>query len=150
MQLLGEEHVQNTWYNVDFLDDSAILMEAIRAALMADVIVVSVYAADELPLELYAWIDVWLPRRLSRPGALAGLVGVADPLDAQSVRTREYLHAVARKARMDFIPQERQRPAASPATSVGPIAERAGTAGQVFKERPRPRYDAQSHWGLNE
>jgi hypothetical protein len=71
---------------------------------------ISVYAADELPLQLYVWIDAWLPRRLSRAGALTAVIGVAEPLDSQSVRTHEYLQAVARRAQLDFIPQERKRP----------------------------------------
>ena len=111
-QLAEEERVQNRWYDVNSLSDTRILLEAVHAALVADVIVVSVYAADELPLDLYVWIDAWLPRRPSRMGALTALIGVADPLDSQSVRTQEYLEAVARKAQLDFIPQERKRPAA--------------------------------------
>lgn len=105
----GEEYVQMIWHNVNSLSDPAILLEAVRAALVADVIVVSVYAADQLPLDLYVWIDVWLPRRLSRPGALAALIGVAESPDSQNVRTREYLQAVARRGQLDFIPQERER-----------------------------------------
>jgi len=61
------------------------------------VIVVSVYAADDLPLDLYVWFDLWLPRRPVHGGALTALVGVTEPLDSQSARTFEYLHAVARK-----------------------------------------------------
>ena len=112
-QLAGGERVQNTWYNANSLSDPGILLDAVRAAVAADVIVISVYAADELPLDLYVWIEAWLPRRLSRRGALAALVGVAEPLDSPSVRTLEYLQAVARKAQLDFIPQQRKRPAAS-------------------------------------
>jgi len=79
-------------------------MDAVRAALVADLIVVSVHAADELPLGLYVWIDAWLPRRTSREGALTALIGADEPQDPQSSRTREYLQAVARKAQLDFIP----------------------------------------------
>lgn len=113
-QVAGEERVQNTWYNAGSLSDPGILLDAVRAALVADVIVVSVYAAEELPLDLYVWIDAWLPRRRSRAGALAALIGVAEPLNAQSVRTHEYLQAVARKGQLDFIPQERKRPVVCP------------------------------------
>ena len=111
-RLAGEESVQSAWYNASSLSDPGMFVDAVRAALVADVIMVSVYAADELPLNLYVWIDAWLPRRLSRVGALAALIGVADPLDSQSVRTLEYLQAVAGKGQLDFIPQESTRPAA--------------------------------------
>ena len=67
--------------------------------------VVSVYAADELPLDLYVWINAWLPRRRNaREGAFTELIGADNPQDSQSVRSHDYLHAVARKARLDFIP----------------------------------------------
>ena len=81
-QVAGEKRVQNLWYNANSLSDPGILLDAIRAAVAADVIVISVYAADELPLDLYVWIEAWLPRRLSRMGALAALIGVAEPLDS--------------------------------------------------------------------
>lgn len=102
----GGEHVQNTWHVVNSLSDPEILLEAVRAALSADVIVISIYAADELPPELYAWIDVWLPRRLSRVGALAALIGVAGEPAPQAVRTQEYLQAVARRGQLDFLQHE--------------------------------------------
>ena len=104
MQLAGEDHVRNTWYDVHSLDDIETLLEAVRAALVADVIVISVYAAEELPLGLYVWIDAWLPRRTSREGALTALIGADQPQDLPSFRTCDYLQAVARKAQLDFIP----------------------------------------------
>jgi nucleotide-binding universal stress UspA family protein len=149
-QLAGEERIQNTWYDVNSLSDPANLLDAVRAALVADVIVVSVYAANQLPVELYVWVDAWLPRRLSRVGALAVLVGVAEPLESQSVRTLEYLQAVAQKAQLDFFPQERKRPIASSASSIELITERVGTNAQSLKELYGRRYDAYYHWGLNE
>ena len=149
-QLAGGERVQNTWYNTNSLSDPGILLNAVRAAVAADVIVISVYAADELPLDLYVWIDAWLPRRLSRRGALAALVGVAQPLDSPSVRTLEWLQALARKAQLDFIPQQRERPAASVVSSIDLITEPASTAAQSLQELHSHRYDAYRHWGLNE
>jgi hypothetical protein len=103
-QLAGEDRVQTTWYDVHALCDLGVLLDAVRAALVADVIVVSVYAADELPPGLYVWIDAWLPRRIAREGSLTALIGADEPQAAPSVHTREYLQAVARKAQLDFIP----------------------------------------------
>jgi hypothetical protein len=103
-QLAGEDLIRNTWYDVHSLSDLGILLAAVRAALVADVIVVSVYAADQLPLDLYVWIDAWLPRRNAREGAFTALIGAEKPQDSQSVHTRDYLHAVAHKARLDFMP----------------------------------------------
>jgi len=56
----------------------------------------------------------------------------------------------SRKAQLDFIPQERKRPVSSRASSMKLIAEHAGTAAPVLHELHGQRYDAYSHWGLNE
>ena len=103
-QLVGEEHIRSLWYDAHALTDTAVLLSAVRAALVADVIVVSVHAADELPVGLYVWIDAWLPRRASREGALTALIGADEPQDFRSTHTHTYLQAVARKAQLDFIP----------------------------------------------
>ena len=109
-QLAGEEWVQHTWYEVPTLRDPCILLNAVQTALRADVIIVSVHAADELPAELYAWIEAWLPRRLSRMGALAALIGVAGRVDHEAARTQEYLKTVACRGQLDFVPRERMVP----------------------------------------
>jgi hypothetical protein len=117
-QLAAVECVQNKLYNAHSLRDPKILLEAVRATLRADVIVVSVYAAEELPLDLYVWFDAWLPRRRSRVGVLAALIGVAEPRGSQSIRTHEYLQAVARRGELDFMPQECKPPVASRTSSI--------------------------------
>jgi len=108
-QVAGEDHVRDTWYDVHSLDDIETLLEAVRAALAADMIVISVHAAEDLPLGLYVWIDAWLPRRPARAGAIAALIGVNDPQDFPSSCTHDYLQAVARKAQLDFIPRFENR-----------------------------------------
>lgn len=127
----GAENVQHTWHDVNSLGEPGILLAAVRAALRADVIVVSVHAADELPLELYAWITAWLPRRISRVGTLAALIGVARQPDSQAVRTHQYLQAVARRGQLDFIPYEHRLQAEQCVFSAQPVAESGGTARYV-------------------
>ena len=107
-QLAGEERFQSKWYDAHSLGDHGVLFDAVHAALVADVIVVSVYAADELPLDLYVWFQAWLPRRPTRVGALTALIGVDESLDFRFARTQEYLQAVARKAQLDFFPHQRK------------------------------------------
>ena len=106
IQIAGAERVQTSWFEVPRLGEPETLIAAVQAALLADVIVVSVHAADELPLDLYVWIDVWLPRRSSRMGALVALIGASGKPTPQAVRTQEYLQAVARRAELDFMPHE--------------------------------------------
>jgi len=132
-QLAAVERVQNKLYNAHSLSDPGILLEAVRATLRADVIVVSVYAAEELPLDLYVWFDAWLPRRRSRTGVLVALIAVAEPRGSQSVRTHEYLQAVARRGELDFMPQECKPPLAR-VSSLNLIAERASITTQPTEE----------------
>jgi hypothetical protein len=124
-QKFGGENVQNTWHSVPSLSDPEVLIEAADAALAADVIVVAIHAADELPPELCAWIDVWLPRRRARMGALAALIGVAREPASQALRTQEYLQAVALRGQLDFLPHERKLPAESGFPFTPPITEQA-------------------------
>jgi hypothetical protein len=140
-RVAGEERVQNKWYDANSLSDTAILMDAVHAAVAADVIVVSIYANNDLPLDLYVWIEAWLPRRISRVGALAAVIGTAEALDAQ-LHTFEYLHAVARMGQLDFIPQERKRPDASTRSSTKGIAHPASTTAQSLPELYGQRFDA--------
>jgi hypothetical protein len=152
-RLAGKERVQDTWFDVNSLSDHGILLHAVRAALVADVIVVSVYAAEELPLDLYLWFEAWLPRRSSRVGALTALIGVAEPPDSRFARTLEYLQAVARKARLDFVPQARQRAVASPGSSMDApmdvIAEPSSATARRLQTLYGRQRGAYHHWGLN-
>jgi hypothetical protein len=148
-RLAGKERVQDTWFDVNSLSDHGILLHAVRAALVADVIVVSVYAAEELPLDLYLWFEAWLPRRSSRVGALTALIGVAEPPDSRFARTLEYLQAVARKARLDFVPQARQRAVASPGSSMDVIAEPSSATARRLQTLYGRQRGAYHHWGLN-
>ncbi len=87
-----------------------IFAESVQAAREADVLVVSVRDAGELPMSLYMWVDAWLPNRTGREGALVALIGVPSQPDAQSGRAHAYLESVARQAGLDFLPRERKLP----------------------------------------
>jgi hypothetical protein len=84
--------------------------DAVEAAAGADVLVISVRDAGELPLLLHVWVDAWMPRRAGRPGALVALIGVPSKPDALSGRAHQYLEATARQAGLDFLPRERRLP----------------------------------------
>jgi len=137
-RLAGEQSIQSAWYDANCLSDPDYLKDAVRATLEADVIVVSVYAAYELPLDLYLWVGAWLPRRPSRSGALTALIGVTEPLNAQ-IRTVEYLQAVARTAQLDFA-QEHKQAVVSPSPSVKPTT--ASAKAQARAELYGQRFDA--------
>jgi hypothetical protein len=149
-QTTGEEHIQSSWFDAHSLSDERMLLEAIRAALVADVIVVSVYCAKKLPREIYRWIEAWLPRRLSRKGALAALIGFPEPPELPSASAFDYLQAVAARAQLDFIPAESPWPVASPISSMKLLAERASTTSQERQQVQGQLCNSFYHWGINE
>jgi hypothetical protein len=149
-RLAGAAGAQNQWFDANALGHPGTFLTAVQAAMTADVIVVSVYAAEELPLDLYVWFEAWLPRRLPRVGALTALIGVEESMDSQTVRTLEYLQAVARKAKLDFVPRKRKRPGAFPTAALKATQAEANAAKQGLCELYGRQSDNYCHWGLNE
>jgi len=91
-----------------------VLSDAVCAAAQADVIILSLHDAEELPLNLRVWIEAWLPRRDLPVGALITLIGVAEGSKASSLHARRHLETVARRARMDLLLEERRSESVSP------------------------------------
>ena len=106
-QMMGNDAVIHTSWNLVELGRPEIFSEAVAAAAIADVLVISIPAGEPLPVHLCAWIDAWLPRRRRRDGALIALLGmVAGQPDGLSKQAAEYLSAVARRGRLDFLLRE--------------------------------------------
>ena len=112
-QLAGKDAVRCTGWEISRLNDPEVLKDAVLTTMQADVILISIYDANELPIDLCAWIDAWLPRRSLPTGALIALISVPEQASAQLEHARGYLRAVARKGRLDFLLRERKLPVAS-------------------------------------
>ncbi|MGD0743869.1 MAG: hypothetical protein ABSA45_01830 [Verrucomicrobiota bacterium] len=112
-RLAGNDAVRCTWWEISRLSDPDVLMDASLMTMVADVVLVSIYDAKELPVNLSAWTDTWLPNRCLPMGALIALISVPGQLNAQTKPARDYLRAVARKGRMDFLLRERWLPETS-------------------------------------
>lgn len=110
-QLVGMKYIHSAAWEISDLTRPENLCDAVRFATLADVIVVSVCASEELPPDLYAWIDAWLPRRHRRAGALVALIGVSEQSCPWFSRTLDYLQAVAHSGHLDFLPRECKLPA---------------------------------------
>jgi hypothetical protein len=149
-QLAGKGSIQSAWFSAHSLSYPATLLDAVSAALVADVIVVSVHAMDELPIDLYVWFDVWLPRRPARVGALAAVIGTAEPLESRFIRTLGYLQAVAQKAQLDFSAEPRRRPVTSLASPIKQIAGKTGATAPSLPASRSRSYNVYLHGGLNE
>ena len=112
-QLVGEDAVRSTWWEISRLSDPQVFMNAVLTVMRADVILISIHDAKELPVNLCVWIDAWLPRRRLPTGALIALVSVPGQSDVQTDHTRDYLRAVAHKGQLDFLLRERRLPVTS-------------------------------------
>lgn len=109
----GDDAVRCTWWNMRDLSSPATLAGAVSTAIRADLIVVSAPACDLLPLPFYIWVESWLPHRHLAAGALASVLGVPAQ-GGHSSRVRDYLRAIAKQARMDFLSQDRPHTAQCP------------------------------------
>lgn len=109
-QLVGQEGVCRQSWKISELANERVFADAVQAAAVADVLVVSVRDAGDLSGELDQWIEAWLPRRAGRAGALVALIGVAPQPDVRSGRSHTFLEIAARRAGLDFLPSERKLP----------------------------------------
>jgi hypothetical protein len=109
-QVIGSGGICRKTWKLSDLTRAFAFADAVHAAAEADMLVISIRDAGELPTLLYVWIDAWLPRRAGRAGALAALIGVPSKPDVLSGRAYAYLESIARQTGLDFLPQERRLP----------------------------------------
>ena len=112
-RLASKDAVHCTQWEISRLNDLCVLKDAILMTMVADVILVSIYDAEELPKDFRVWMDAWLARRYLPAGALIALISVPGELSVQTKLARDYLRAVARKGRLDFLLRERRLPVTS-------------------------------------
>jgi hypothetical protein len=102
-KIAGKQGVRPTWWNLANLGEPGVLAAAVSTAMRADVIVVAALAGEGMPLAFYAWVNSWLPNRISGGGVLTALLGKTERPNARPTRVGEYLREVARQARMSFV-----------------------------------------------
>ena len=144
IRLAGECSVRSTWWDIGGLSDPGVFQDAVHAATTADILMVSVRTTDPLPLELYLWIETWLPLRLQLAGVLVALIGVPGRPGTDSSRIGHYLRDVARRGQLEFLSPDQESPLELPVFSVQEIAERAAATTQVLSDVIDHR-----HWGIN-
>ena len=149
-QLVGQEYVHSTWWQLDFLSHPRMMLDAVKDAVSADILIVSVYEAEEVPPALSDWVEALLSRRPPIEGALVALLGVPEQRGSESPAIGEYLRAVAIKGQMEFLPQEFKVPAESPALFREQLAKRAETMTHVLGDILSRGSGTHYRWGLNE
>jgi hypothetical protein len=148
-QLVGQGGIRHRSWKIGNLTNAQVFAGAVQAAAEAEVLVVSVRDAGELPVDLYVWIDAWMPRRTASAGALVALIGVSPEPDAESGHAHAYLEAVARRVGLDFLPRERKLPETSRAiTNLAASTPPAGLTMPWLRAAPSLRAGAPSRQGL--
>jgi hypothetical protein len=109
-RVAGENSVRATWWKISDLAEPGVLAGAVSTAMRADVIVVAIDGEERLSLPFNVWVDTWLPNRLQGAGCLVALIGRREQANGQTNKAREYLRAVAREGRFEFLAEERRLP----------------------------------------
>jgi hypothetical protein len=103
-------NVRATWWKISDLVEPGVLAGAVSMAMRADVIVTAIDVAEGLPFPFNVWVDTWLPNRLQTAGCLVALLGRTEPANGCFNQSREYLRAVAKAGRFQFLVEERLMP----------------------------------------
>jgi len=109
-RLVGSGGIHSKSWKLSHLACPEVFWDSVQAAARAHVLVVSVRDDEEFPANLCAWTDGWLAKRAGPGGALVALIGVPPQPSHQSGRAYAYLAAAARRAGLDFLPDERKLP----------------------------------------
>jgi hypothetical protein len=150
LQLLSGESVFKSTWRIGELTRPETLPEAVRAAVRADMIVVSLFARAELPVDLCVWFDAWLPRRPSSPGMLVSLVGVAETPDEGTSALQDYLWTIAQKAGLVCLSRRCPQPPGWSRPDTEQKGYRAGPGPQVLAGLPGLDPRECDGWGINE
>jgi hypothetical protein len=143
-RLAGRERVEWRSWGLSDLSESKVLAEACQVTVRADLIVVSVYAAQNLPLNLYLWVEAWLPRRLHVRAALLSLITMGTSAGARCHHAQNYLEAVANRTGLDFLMEERD-------LLLEPLSNYPGKfMNKVSVDHVPGHRQNYDHWGLNE
>jgi len=149
--LVGPGSVRCTWWKTKVLNHPWVLLEAVRAAVLADVILVAVWATRRVPLELSRWAEGWLARRPRKEGALLALIGTPEQPTSELYPVLDYLRVVADMGHLDLLPCEFRLPIESSAQASEDTLDQAGyhapLADQILSHEHASFW---SHWGLNE
>jgi predicted RNA binding protein YcfA (HicA-like mRNA interferase family) len=105
-QGLGADAAAIEAWGLEELGWPQVFPHAVLRATNADAVIVSLHATEPIPPGLRTWIDAWVPRRGRPGGVLIALIGLSGHTGRPSDRPQEYLRAVARQGRLEFLLHE--------------------------------------------
>jgi hypothetical protein len=93
----------SSWFDFEGLTDARTAGDAARAAVEADLILISANAHIEPPETVKRWVESWLDRKHPGECALGGLLNRPASEDGKGMPIQAYLTDVARRGGMDPI-----------------------------------------------
>ena len=116
-QMMGDDAIVSHLWSYAELRRPDIFSQAVAAAVLADVLVVSARAGEPCPEILGAWVEAWSARRQRQDGALIALMSVSAGQSAAEWKKMEaYLRSVARRSQLDFLWREQATTGSDPST----------------------------------
>ena len=146
--LSGECTFTNQMWKFDVLAIPNLRQMAAQDAAKADIVIISCHGLTELPMEVKAWIELWVNDE-SHPVALVALFDENTGSNAQTQAIRNYLEQIALRGGMEFFAQPsvgnevtkpRLAPNSTPLMNVSLFRNTSGTTQQTTFGR----------WGINE
>jgi hypothetical protein len=134
----------SSWWGFKFLKNPEIAAQAGEALVQADLIIISTHRAENLSLEVIAWVERWLMKRIASEGALVVLQGLHEqkvPLSWQD----PYLRSLAQRANLDYLllPEPDSKKPGAAAIPELPVLP-------TSSDPKQPRHKRLSGWGIND
>ena len=116
-QLKSDCRFTNQMWKFDVLNIPKLREMAAKDAAMADIVIISCRATNQLPPEVKAWIELWLAEQ-NHAIAMVALLDSSPRLPMEAANLRRYLSDVAVRGGMEFFSQPNEP---GPARSAQPI-----------------------------
>jgi hypothetical protein len=148
-ELQNDHDVQQSWWRFHYLHDPQLLASAIEGALGADMIILSLNNAKEVPWITRRWIEGWLDQKDGRHQALVALVDNTPSPRCADCPILRYLNSVAHIARMDFFSHAFPAAPLRVNSPFATVSERGTTLTPLLEEILRRPVHVPL-WGINE
>jgi hypothetical protein len=149
VQQLGEEFEFDTdCWSFEQVSQAGIAEEAASHAADADILIVAVAEAEQLPNSLKLWIEMWLARKTDWDTALVALTGVTPEPGTAPSAAQEYLKRIASEVGLSYFARQFNRPKELSISAMEALLERANTVTPLLEDILRPPQAVR--WGINE
>ncbi len=136
-----------SWWSLDVLLEASGYDAAATATALADLVIFSTRPGDDWQPAVKSWISSWVNKRASRPGAVAVVFTPTASDNGIPCGRQIMLQLYARRAGMDFLPQQRQPSTASDVAKNEFVKPTIPIATLLHEVGERP--DSSPYWGIN-